>query len=230
MIDARDFKTHISFYRYMILYLLSIAGIVSGFICLTLAIASGLYYLSELVEEHAELTKRTLYRTICTIMVVLVLLWLGEGFPFWHTLYAVCLNGLYLKTLLKFPYLRIDSADFIALGVLTFVNHFLWFNYFNGLLQGRDYSSRIAPTFSEISSFFGICVWLVPFALFISLSAGENLLPSSNGDIDASKVDRVTLDSSEFTPTTFTRKSKGLIKEVILRVRDYIFPEKGSII
>jgi hypothetical protein len=34
------------------------------------------------------------------------------------------------------------------------------------------------PTFTEIASFFGLCVWLVPFALFVSLSAGDNVLPS----------------------------------------------------
>lgn len=34
------------------------------------------------------------------------------------------------------------------------------------------------PSFTEIASFFGLCVWLVPFALFVSLSAGENVLPT----------------------------------------------------
>lgn len=29
-----------------------------------------------------------------------------------------------------------------------------------------------------IASYFGICVWLVPFALFVSLSAGDNVLPT----------------------------------------------------
>lgn len=45
------------------------------------------------------------------------------------------------------------------------------------------------PSFSEISAFFGLCVWLVPFALFVSLSAGENVLPSSvGGDSSAGVV------------------------------------------
>ena len=38
------------------------------------------------------------------------------------------------------------------------------------------------PTFTEIASYFGICVWLVPFALFVSLSAGENVLPSMGSE------------------------------------------------
>lgn len=29
-----------------------------------------------------------------------------------------------------------------------------------------------------IASYFGLCVWLVPFSLFVSLSAGDNVLPT----------------------------------------------------
>lgn len=52
--------------------------------------------------------------------------------------------------------------------VLVLVDHFLWFQYF-----ARHYYS-----FMTIASFFGICVWMVPFAYFISLSANDNALPS----------------------------------------------------
>jgi hypothetical protein len=38
------------------------------------------------------------------------------------------------------------------------------------------------PSFTEIASFFGLQVWLVPFALFVSLSAGENVLPSMGSE------------------------------------------------
>lgn len=49
------------------------------------------------------------------------------------------------------------------------------------------------PTFTEVASYFGLCVWLVPFALFVSLSAGENVLPTmatvSAGGAGAEGVD-----------------------------------------
>ncbi|KAG1462903.1 hypothetical protein G6F56_005412 [Rhizopus delemar] len=32
----------------------------------------------------------------------------------------------------------------------------------------------------DIAGFFGLCVWLVPFAYFISLSANDNALPISD--------------------------------------------------
>ena len=33
-------------------------------------------------------------------------------------------------------------------------------------------------SFMEVATFFGVCVWLVPFFLFLSLSANDNVLPS----------------------------------------------------
>jgi hypothetical protein len=44
----------------------------------------------------------------------------------------------------------------------------MWFQYF-----AKHYYS-----FMSIASFFGICVWMIPFAYFISLSANDNALPS----------------------------------------------------
>lgn len=38
------------------------------------------------------------------------------------------------------------------------------------------------PSFTEIASYFGICVWLVPFALFVSLSASDNVLPTMGSE------------------------------------------------
>ena len=83
-----------------------------------------------------------------------------------------------------------------------FANHFLWFRHFSyptnadssyttyrpGGPRGTPYDYSTSndpyfteryPTFTEISSFFGICVWMVPFALFVSLSASDNVLPNS---------------------------------------------------
>lgn len=40
------------------------------------------------------------------------------------------------------------------------------------------YDRPDVPTFSQVASYFGICVWLVPFSLFVSLSANDNVLPT----------------------------------------------------
>lgn len=39
---------------------------------------------------------------------------------------------------------------------------------------------RIIYLFSQILAIFFICVWIVPFAFFVSLSANENTLPIGN--------------------------------------------------
>ncbi|KAG5986290.1 hypothetical protein E4U43_005578, partial [Claviceps pusilla] len=66
---------------------------------------------------------------------------------------------------------------------LVLVDHYVWFRYFSDFqsraYQRSSYYDQVeVPSFSMIASFFGLCVWLVPFALFVSLSAGDNVLPT----------------------------------------------------
>jgi hypothetical protein len=68
--------------------------------------------------------------------------------------------------------------------VLVLVNHYFWFQHFSAAQQ-RSYSRMTnvydqpnIPSFTEIASYFGLCVWLIPFALFVSLSASDNVLPT----------------------------------------------------
>ena len=35
------------------------------------------------------------------------------------------------------------------------------------------------PSFGDMATFFGICVWLIPLFLFLSLSANDNTLPTT---------------------------------------------------
>lgn len=76
-----------------------------------------------------------------------------------------------------FPYVRVTSVPFIAAVVLVFVQHGLAFRFF----------AQHFYHFSEILAFFTLCQWLVPFALFVSLSANDQVLPT-------------TTSSSERTP------------------------------
>lgn len=91
------------------------------------------------------------------------------------------------------------------------------------------YTSKI-PKFSEISAFFGLCgklcksllsfctlrltlefdiVWLVPFALFVSLTAGENVLPSTS---EVQGPERVG---------SKTKSGPGMAKMVVDGVKDW---------
>lgn len=44
-------------------------------------------------------------------------------------------------------------------------------------------------SFMDVATFFGVCVWLVPFFLFLSLSANDNVLPSL-GESDSPEPSR----------------------------------------
>jgi hypothetical protein len=64
------------------------------------------------------------------------------------------------------------------------------------------YDQPRVPTFTEIASYFGLCVWLIPFALFVSLSANDNVLP--------------TMGMSEPSVGLGSRnKRQGLVKQIV---------------
>lgn len=176
-----------------ILPLLGYVGIIIGFAFLTLSIASGLYYLSELVEEHSVLSAKLLRNLIYGVVVAQVLLWLVDGFPWTLTALGVASHAVYASNLRHFPIVKLGDPLFLLSCALVIVNHWLWFRHFSepsafesrtrgGMSRDRYSFSTAQPSFTEIASYFGLCVWLVPFALFVSLSAGENVLPSMGSE------------------------------------------------
>lgn len=72
------------------------------------------------------------------------------------------------------------------------------------------------PTFTEVASYFGLCVWLVPFALFVSLSAGDNVLPSIGSEYAGSSSNRAS-SASEGAKT----KNVGLAKALVDNIREW---------
>ncbi|CAK7234739.1 erv26 super protein [Sporothrix eucalyptigena] len=171
-----------------ILPLVGYMGAVVGFGFLTLAIASGLYYLSELVEEHTVFAKRFLVRLIQGIIGLQLVLCLVDRFPFWQTLLGIFAHVVYLGNMRRFPYVQLSDPLFLLSCALVLLDHYIWFRYFS-TTQQRAYQNMSSyydtpsnlPTFTQIASYFGICVWLVPFALFVSLSASDNVLPTMGG-------------------------------------------------
>jgi len=163
-------------------------GLVLGFSFLTLAIASGLYYLSEIVEEHTVIAKKTLHRMIYVVITSQVLLALIDKLPWSISALSIGSHVIYMQNLRRFPIVKLTDPIFILSCVLVLLNHFLWFRHFSAPPRTTINSKynfleqAPAPTFTEIASFFGLNVWLVPFSLFISLSAGENVLPSMGSE------------------------------------------------
>jgi hypothetical protein len=125
---------------------------------------------------------------------------------------------------------------------LVIANHYFWFRHFSAPPPSSSYSSypyaRDAniPSFTEIASYFGLCVWLVPFALFVSLSAGENVLPSmgseyATGDgssyVSAGKAPESFGSGAAISGMEGKRRARsgtnaGLAKQVVTGVREWV--------
>ena len=81
---------------------------------LTSCTASGLYYLSELVEEHTVFAKKLLTRLIYAVISIQVLLCLVDGFPFWLSLLSMGSHVVYLGNMRRFPIVKLSDPLFIT--------------------------------------------------------------------------------------------------------------------
>lgn len=181
------------FVRTMFIQLIAVVGTILGFICSTLSVAAGLYYMSEIIEDNIEFTRRTLSICIKGLSAILILLWLFDDFSLKHVLFTLFSYYVYSLNLKHFPIVNIKGPIFIATCILAILNHYFWFRYFSNPyippLEDRldpNFKMPHYPTFAEIASFFGICVWFVPFALFISLSSADSSLPLTASDLSSS--------------------------------------------
>ncbi|NWR39705.1 TX261 protein, partial [Tachuris rubrigastra] len=100
---------------------------------------------------------------------VLVGLYLFEHFPGFLVGVGLFTNLVYFGLLQTFPFIVLTSSNFILSCVLVLLNHYLAFQFF----------AEEFYLFSEVLAYFTFCLWLIPFAFFVSLSAGENVLPST---------------------------------------------------
>ncbi|KAF9464904.1 transmembrane adaptor Erv26-domain-containing protein [Collybia nuda] len=151
-------------------------------------VASGLLYVSELIEEYSRLAKAIGQRGIYAIMVLHVIIYFSDSLPLAQTLFSIVCHIVYLQNFsATWPTISLTSISFLASCVFVIADHFLWFFYFSRVTQEarqlRTYRGPVPKVhgFSEIAAFFGICVWLAPLFLFLSLSANDNALPVSAG-------------------------------------------------
>ena len=78
-------------------------------------------------------------------------------------------------------------------SVLSCIGHFLHFNGHGphkkrtcplsspvDLMHGHEQIFSMWLCFLQILAYFTICLWILPFAFFVSLSASENVLPTAS--------------------------------------------------
>lgn len=209
----------------MLLQVISVAGTVLGFLFLTLSIASGLYYISEIVEEHTQATKRFLTRAIYTIILIHLLLVLLDGFPVKKSIFAIASYFIYMQNLKTFPFISLTDPIFLLSALCVVLNHYFWFQFFNESSEippqfrfDPNYLPPRRASFAEVASFFGICVWFVPFALFVSLSAGDYALPTTQQNYKKDDDDS-SIGGNNNQPR-FRRRAVGLVRVVINNIRN----------
>lgn len=149
------------------------AGAYLFLVFFAVCLATGLYYLAELVEEYTRVTKKAINYAIKAVIAVHVFLLLVDRLPVVCIGVGIVSHVVYYRLLKTFPYITLTSGDFLgSLGLLV-VSHIVWIRFFF-----KD--PRCAYVSVEwLFGFMLIMVWLVPFAFFISLAANESVLPSS---------------------------------------------------
>ncbi|KAI0306824.1 transmembrane adaptor Erv26-domain-containing protein [Multifurca ochricompacta] len=180
-----------------LLHLISYVASIAAFTFVTLSLASGLLWLSELIEEHSKLAKIIGKRAIYVIISLHVLLAFTDALPFQNIAFSILCHLVYLQNFSHtWPVISLTSPSFIASCILVVADHFMWFFHFarrtHEARQAAHMSYRggpvvKAPTFGDMATFFGLCVWLTPLFLFLSLSANDNTLPTS-GSLDTAAV------------------------------------------
>jgi hypothetical protein len=78
------------------------------------AAASGLYYLSELVEEHTVVAKKVLTRLIYSVIGLQLLLCVVDRFPFGLSMLSVVSHVVYLGNMRRFPFVKLSDPLFLA--------------------------------------------------------------------------------------------------------------------
>ncbi|KAL4714821.1 hypothetical protein ACJJTC_002680 [Scirpophaga incertulas] len=151
-------------------YMLSILSLIVQISFITLSIAAGLYYLAELVEEYTVMTKYVISWIVAVTALIHIGLILFEDIPFQINGLGLLQQLLFAVLLRDFPVVRVTSIIFLAAVLVLVLHHYLAFKFF-----GIVYYS-----FSEVLAYFTICLWVVPFALFVSLSANDNVLPTTD--------------------------------------------------
>lgn len=229
--------------------MLTLSAYMGGYIFLCFlagSLATGLYYLAELVEEYSKLTAKVLKHTIQGVAGMHVLLFLMDGTPFTCLLVSLAACAAHGMLLKPYPYISLSSPEFIASCVLTAIQSWMWAGFFR---EGFTIDSRTYGYYTTEMTlgFFLIMVLLVPFGFFISLSANEGVLPSQStgsfhglaqgaaihtrsgsgmGDMDTGGGGSDMLPGMEGRK----RRSKNVVIHLFRRFRAFFIRQKGVVV
>lgn len=121
-------------------------------------------------------------------MILHCIFYFTDRLPLLPTIFSIICHLVYLQNFSNtWPLISLTSISFLSSCVLVIADHFTWFFYFTKVTNNAHHlrTNRgvavATHSFTEIASFFGICVWFMPLYLFLSLSANDNALPTTSG-------------------------------------------------
>jgi hypothetical protein len=194
-------------------------------------LATGIYYLAELVEEYTRLTRKVLRYIILSVIAIHALLLILDRLPVVCIAIGIAGHVFYYRLLKTFPYITLTSPDFVASLGLLVASHISWIWFFM-----KD--PRCAYVSLEwLLAFMLVLVWLTPFVFFISLAANESVLPgggvsgyegigngrASAGGASSQRGEREPLNS----PQRKGRRAQGQLLGFLIflrRKRDEVLP------
>ncbi|KAL3699846.1 hypothetical protein R1sor_017868 [Riccia sorocarpa] len=177
------------------------AGFYLFLVFFAICLATGLYYIAEIVEEYTRLTRKVINYAIKVIIGLHLVLLVWDRLPVLCVALGVGAHVCYYRMLKTFPYISLTSVDFIASASLLVISNILWFRFFL-----RD--PRCAYVSVEwMLGFMLIMLWIVPFALFISMAANESVLPGGGAPYPA--YARVDGDASSSHSSSGGKRSRS---------------------
>ncbi|XP_034482538.1 protein TEX261-like [Drosophila innubila] len=196
------------------LLILSWISLAIQIIFITLSIVAGLYYLAELAEEYTTSTRRFILFMISFTIFVYILLIFFEDFSWTIVLCGLTAQGFHFSIMTNFPFIRLLSVPFIGSLVMLVVNHLLAFQYF----------TSVYVPFTQVLAYFTICMWMVPFALFVSVNANDNVLPTTV----SSNERRLGINNPDVVSNYFSRNKKMGLLSLFNYIKETLLPGRSK--
>lgn len=147
------------------------------------------------MEEYTVTAKKCITIIVLFVTTVYVLFMCLDNLPWSMVICGLVAQALHAIILTDFPYVKLMSVQFIGAVIMLFINHYLAFSFFTqyyfNFTEVRRYLLKrnliwVLNNFAQILihlqvlGYFTVCLWIVPFALFVSLNANDNVLPTVN--------------------------------------------------
>lgn len=201
----------------------SLAVVYLGFylviVFLSLSVATGLYYLAELIEEFTITTKKLITLAVKAELALHALL-LIDRLPVLCLGLGVASHLCYNRLLARFPYISLTSQDALLSMVGLVASTAAWGNHF----WKRHY------TVEYIVAFLVVTTWLVPFIYFLSMAGDQAVLPGAGGYPYASPSSSPVRTVSGRDMSAGGQKPQRQRRTVLLRVFDALRRKRDAVL